>query len=426
MGRRSRISWAMGVVAPWCLGMGLVVSFTADAGQDASIGASLAPLAVRAALAPDDLIPAVGALDVQAARGLLRQARLAVGERSDFASRADETPPRADLKRNARLFPRIDRSRKGDPVVGLRPTFDAKLRGAGGMTALRASEMLSPDEIYPAAGFAPAEGPAPGPEAVETFEPWAEGESPTTLPQPAADISPAARGGAVTLRRAATTERLMQGATPSVPRAVALGSATPAPADGAPIEIAVSAGVPRVVARASALPPGVVTNNGATGKVAASLSYAQRTERPNYAALLSDADRAAQEKKCLAEAIYFEARSEPESGQAAVAQVVLNRASSGLYPNSVCGVVYQNRHRHMACQFSFACEGKALRITEQASWAQAQRIAEEVTAGKTYLADVGLSTHYHAQYVRPRWARHLKKMDVIGKHIFYRLKPGQT
>ena len=411
------MSWAVGVVAPWCLGMGLVVSFTADAGQDASIGASLAPLAVRAAQAPVDLVPRA---EHWAAPGLLQQARLAVGDKADLVDRVDEQPPRGDLKRNVRVFPRIDRSRKGDPVVGLRPTFDAKLRRPGGMAALRASEILSQEETLPGSTLAAA-GPAPGPDSVETFEPWAEGESPTTLPQPVADTSPAARGATLTLRRAAATERMLQGATPAVPRAVALGSATPAPADGAPIEIAVAAGSPRAVART-----GATSDNGATGKVAASISYAQRTERPNYAALVGEAEHAAREKKCLAEAIYFEARSEPESGQAAVAQVVLNRASSGLYPNSICGVVYQNRHRHMACQFSFACEGKALRVNEQPQWEQARRIAEEVTAGKTWLADVGLSTHYHANYVRPRWARHLKKTDVIGKHIFYRLKPGQT
>ena len=73
------------------------------------------------------------------------------------------------------------------------------------------------------------------------------------------------------------------------------------------------------------------------------------------------------EQRCLAEAVYFEARSEPEDGQAAVAQVVLNRVKSGLYPSNVCGVVYQNRHRYMGCQFSFACEGKSLRITDSGS-----------------------------------------------------------
>ncbi len=130
--------------------------------------------------------------------------------------------------------------------------------------------------------------------------------------------------------------------------------------------------------------------------------------------------------RCLAEAIYFEARGEPEEGQVAVAQVILNRVKSGLYPSSVCGVVYQNRHRHLACQFTFACEGKSLRITDSESWASAKRVAREVTEGKTYLAEVGGATHYHADYVRPGWSRRLKKMDVIGRHIFYKLRPGQT
>jgi spore germination cell wall hydrolase CwlJ-like protein len=101
-----------------------------------------------------------------------------------------------------------------------------------------------------------------------------------------------------------------------------------------------------------------------------------------------------------------------------VAQVVLNRARSGLYPSSVCGVVYQNRHRHLACQFTFACEGKRLRITDAGSWRDATRIAKAVLEGETYLAEVGGSTHYHADYVKPSWSRRLKKMDVIGRHIF--------
>jgi spore germination cell wall hydrolase CwlJ-like protein len=125
------------------------------------------------------------------------------------------------------------------------------------------------------------------------------------------------------------------------------------------------------------------------------------------------------EQRCLAEAVYFEARSEPEAGRAAVAQVVLNRVKSGVYPASVCGVVYQNRHRKLACQFTFACEGKALRINEPASWEVAVRIARDVYEGRIYLAEVGPATHYHADYVQPTWAKKLKKMDVIGRHIFY-------
>jgi spore germination cell wall hydrolase CwlJ-like protein len=125
------------------------------------------------------------------------------------------------------------------------------------------------------------------------------------------------------------------------------------------------------------------------------------------------------EQRCLAEAVYFEARSEPEEGRAAVAQVVLNRVKGGVYPDSVCGVVYQNRHRKLACQFTFACEGKALRVKEAVAWETAVRIARDVYEGRIYLADVGAATHYHANYVQPTWAKKLKKMDVIGRHIFY-------
>ena len=148
-------------------------------------------------------------------------------------------------------------------------------------------------------------------------------------------------------------------------------------------------------------------------------------DRPRYADLINP-DNLSKEQRCLAEAVYFEARSESVEGQAAVAQVVLNRVKSGLYPSNICGVVYQNRHRHLACQFTFACEGKALRIRDTESWERAKQVASAVLEGKTYLADVGGATHYHADYVRPYWARRLKKMDVIGRHIFYKLKPGQT
>ncbi len=125
------------------------------------------------------------------------------------------------------------------------------------------------------------------------------------------------------------------------------------------------------------------------------------------------------EMKCLAEAVYFESRSEPERGQAGVAQVVLNRVRSGVYPSTVCGVVYQNRHRYLACQFTFACEGKALRTDESGPWATAQRIARDVAEGRTYLPGVGNATHYHANYVRPWWARYMDKREKVGKHIFY-------
>ena len=201
------------------------------------------------------------------------------------------------------------------------------------------------------------------------------------------------------------------GSTPAIPRAVALSSTTPAPADAIPVEVA---------ATSLAIPvlPGRDTTDGGT-------EASPETARHRYADLIGP-DAMDREQRCLAEAVYFEARSEPEDGQAAVAQVVLNRVKSGLYPSNVCGVVYQNRHRYMGCQFSFACEGKSLRITDGPSWQNATRIASAVIEGRTYLSEVGGATHYHADYVRPGWSRRLKKMDVIGRHIFYQLKRGQT
>jgi spore germination cell wall hydrolase CwlJ-like protein len=128
----------------------------------------------------------------------------------------------------------------------------------------------------------------------------------------------------------------------------------------------------------------------------------------------------AKAEKCLANAVYFESRSEPVRGQIAVAQVVMNRAFSGFYPSDVCGVVYQNAHRHLACQFTFACDGIPDVVTDQESWERAKRIARETLDGKLWLSEVGKSTHYHASYVRPWWIRAMHKLAKIGLHNFYR------
>jgi spore germination cell wall hydrolase CwlJ-like protein len=132
----------------------------------------------------------------------------------------------------------------------------------------------------------------------------------------------------------------------------------------------------------------------------------------------------AKEQKCLANAIYFEARGESLRGQAAVAQVVLNRVRNPTYPDTVCGVVYQNQHLRNRCQFSFACDGRKDRIVNTKSYKVAQDIAMAVTAGKIFLPEVASSTHYYAQYVSPRWARSMEKMKKIGLHIFYRTYGG--
>ncbi|BCJ90201.1 hypothetical protein IZ6_09360 [Terrihabitans soli] len=127
-------------------------------------------------------------------------------------------------------------------------------------------------------------------------------------------------------------------------------------------------------------------------------------------------------KQCLAEAIYFEARSEPEKGQYAVAQVVMNRTRTGYYPATVCGVVYENKNRRNSCQFSFACDGKPDRVRDPKSWATAQRIADDVLMNGAYLPDIGTSTHYHATYVRPRWVRDMTDRHRLGTHVFYRVR----
>ncbi len=158
---------------------------------------------------------------------------------------------------------------------------------------------------------------------------------------------------------------------------------------------------------ASIAAKGLVTGDDATPK-----SPAERLR-------LTGKDRAKAEK-CLADAIYFESRGEIERGQVAVAQVVVNRVFSGFYPADVCETVYQNAHRHLACQFTFACEGKKLIVNDQPAWSRATRIATEMLDGKLWLNDVGKATHYHAYWVKPAWIREMRTLQKIGVHTFYR------
>ncbi|WP_334129340.1 cell wall hydrolase [Sneathiella sp.] len=120
---------------------------------------------------------------------------------------------------------------------------------------------------------------------------------------------------------------------------------------------------------------------------------------------------------CLAQAVYFEARGEPYSGQIAVAQVVHNRVLDR--SKSYCEIVFEGSHRRNACQFSFACDGKSDEPTDMVSWDRALRIATLVKSG--YMRDLsGNATFYHAHYVSPSWAEQLEKTVNIGNHIFYR------
>jgi spore germination cell wall hydrolase CwlJ-like protein len=145
----------------------------------------------------------------------------------------------------------------------------------------------------------------------------------------------------------------------------------------------------------------------------------QRPMSPAERLKLAGAERKKAEK-CLANAIYFESRGEVVRGQIAVAQVVINRVFTEHYPKTVCGVVYQNAHRHLACQFTFACDGKPDVIKDQAAWERATKIANETLDGKLWLPEIGKATHYHAYWVRPWWVRTMTKLHKLGVHTFYR------
>jgi Cell Wall Hydrolase len=156
------------------------------------------------------------------------------------------------------------------------------------------------------------------------------------------------------------------------------------------------------------------------GESVAGKDDASRLESPAQRLGLDGKPRERAEK-CLSEAIYFEARGEPFKGQEAVAQVVMNRVFSGYYPHDVCGVVFQNADHHLACQFTFACEGKDLsRIDEPDMWEQAKEIAKKMLDGKIWLADIGHATHYHAYWVHPSWVHEMVRLYKLGVHTFYR------
>lgn len=122
---------------------------------------------------------------------------------------------------------------------------------------------------------------------------------------------------------------------------------------------------------------------------------------------------------CMATAIAYEAGNEPLAGQLAVAEVIVNRTRDPQYPKSICDVVYQGSDRPSGCQFSFACDGSLRRILSVRMMEKAHAVAE-VALGPDYSPHVGGATHYHADYIAPRWASRLVRVTQIGRHIFYR------
>jgi hypothetical protein len=134
--------------------------------------------------------------------------------------------------------------------------------------------------------------------------------------------------------------------------------------------------------------------------------------------LTSAIDRTRAES-CLTAAIYYEAASEPDDGQRAVAQVILNRVAHPSYPKTVCGVVFQGSERSTGCQFTFTCNGALARKPSRYFWDRAQSVARTALAGYVY-APAGLATHYHTFAVHPYWADSLNFIGQIGAHRFYR------
>lgn len=398
----ARTRWVCATVAPWVIAAGVLVSFTAVASNDPKAGISGSP----AYLSQRPLDAALVERSGRFASAVLADLGHAI-----WADGPGNAAPHYEAKPGVEAEPAVRRDRKGSLALS-RTSFsrrgvelaESRIDVARHLAFVRDTRALPPTVLMPGA----VEGPDW--ENSRSLEPWA-GEDPTKTGSSSSVQSPAAAAAGSTGAARGPSRTSGQGTTPATGRAVALSSTTPAPTDATPLQIAAApVSLPRLP-----IPPGLLGLPG--------LPALER--RPSFADLFAGSD-GEREQRCLAEVVYFEARSEPEEGRAAVAQVVLNRARSGLYPASVCGVVYQNRNRHLACQFTFACEGKVLRITEPDAWEAAKRIARDVSEGRTYLADVGGSTHYHADYVTPYWARRLKKMDVIGRHIFYQLKPGQT
>jgi len=124
--------------------------------------------------------------------------------------------------------------------------------------------------------------------------------------------------------------------------------------------------------------------------------------------------------RCLAEALYFEARGESVKGQFAVAEVILNRVDQETYPDTVCGVVKQGTGRKYQCQFTYTCDGHAEVIAEPKAFDRVAKIARLMIDGAARPLTKG-ATHYHTRAVSPSWSRRLPRTATIGVHHFYRL-----
>jgi spore germination cell wall hydrolase CwlJ-like protein len=164
----------------------------------------------------------------------------------------------------------------------------------------------------------------------------------------------------------------------------------------------------------AALPDLPIPHDAAAAASDATVAAAQ----PFSTRLASAIDRG-RALECLTAAIYYEAASESDDGQRAVAQVILNRVRHPAFPATVCGVVYQGTERATGCQFSYACDGSMARGPAWSQWKRALRIAAAALNGSVF-ARVGEATHYHTYAVTPSWNRSLVMTAAIGAHFFHR------
>jgi len=182
---------------------------------------------------------------------------------------------------------------------------------------------------------------------------------------------------------------------------------------------------------------GSIAENSAVSAIASFTSPAPAKRAPSidaaalaayveesYQPLAERLEHANAERDCLTQAIYHEARGESEAGQLAVANVIVNRARSGKFPDSLCGVIYQNANKgRYRCQFTFACDGRSDAPGERRAWARSAALAHEVyvefATGDTVGAVPGSALYYHTTAVRPNWANTYSAVAQIGSHIFY-------
>jgi spore germination cell wall hydrolase CwlJ-like protein len=141
--------------------------------------------------------------------------------------------------------------------------------------------------------------------------------------------------------------------------------------------------------------------------------------RASWLSELPDAEGGKQ-WQCLAKAVYFESRGEPVKGQFGVDEVVMNRVDSAGFPDTVCAVVNQGAHRRNACQFSFACDGAAETIHNEAAYERAGKIYRLLLDGAPRKVTDG-ATYFHTRWVHPSWSHHFKHTTTVGAHLFYRV-----